>query len=170
MKTTPSLFRRFLCAIGIHVWDGNTDPEYPTPQCKHCGAWYAPRNVTQKNIVAGGDVCAGSIHNAPALGLAPNTELRECPFCNVKVLYRKSAGLGWHPVQYHDCQKANNKPSTTRKIIQISASGVENTATTQCSFIWTALCDDGSVWALGYNDTSWERLPEIPSDGSAQTK
>lgn len=55
--------KRLLCLIGLHDWDGHTNPSYPVPRCRRCGRWYAPRNVAQKNIVAGGDVCAGNIYH-----------------------------------------------------------------------------------------------------------
>lgn len=63
MPKKPSLGRRLLCLIGLHAWDGHTEPEYPAPRCIHCGAWYGPRNVTQKNIICGGDVAAGNIYH-----------------------------------------------------------------------------------------------------------
>lgn len=50
-----------------------------------------------------------------------------------------------------------------RKIVQVSVSGVENTAYTQSSCIVVALCDDGTAWTWrwGSQDT-WDRLPDIP--------
>lgn len=50
-----------------------------------------------------------------------------------------------------------------RKIIQIAAAGVENTYSTQCSHITTALCDDGTVWEIHDNSQPiWRQLPPIP--------
>ena len=46
------------------------------------------------------------------------------------------------------------------KIIQISTTWVENNSTTQCSFIITALCEDGTVWfktSLS-NSVGWTRM------------
>ena len=53
-----------------------------------------------------------------------------------------------------------------RKIIQICCSGVENTSSTQCSFIVVALCDDGTVWQNEDNtaDRHWCKLEDIPQD------
>lgn len=56
------LVSRLFCVVGMHDWDGNTDPNYPAPRCRRCGRWYMPRNVVQKNIICGGDVCAGNIY------------------------------------------------------------------------------------------------------------
>lgn len=53
----------------------------------------------------------------------------------------------------------------TRKIIQISTCGIENTYHTQSNMVTTALCDDGSIWRLCDNVNSvWQRLPDIPQD------
>ncbi len=53
-----------------------------------------------------------------------------------------------------------------RRIVQIATAGVENTRSTQCNHITTALCDDGTVWELADNtdNPQWRRLPEIPQD------
>lgn len=36
------------CAIGIHKWDGHTDPEYPAPRCERCGTWHH-RDIFNRN-------------------------------------------------------------------------------------------------------------------------
>lgn len=52
-----------------------------------------------------------------------------------------------------------------RKIIQISTSGVENNFGTQCNYIVSALCDDGSVWVGSDNPyNAWVKLPDIPQE------
>ena len=30
-----------LCLIGIHDWDGNTEPWYPAPRCRRCKRWHS---------------------------------------------------------------------------------------------------------------------------------
>ena len=49
-----------------------------------------------------------------------------------------------------------------RKIVSTSTAGVANTSGTQCNWITTAVCDDGSVWWLRDNDTDWRQHPPIP--------
>jgi hypothetical protein len=53
-----------------------------------------------------------------------------------------------------------------RKIVQITATGVENTMGTQCDFMLVALCDDGTVWIKrGWSgDEIWYREPDIPQE------
>lgn len=51
-----------------------------------------------------------------------------------------------------------------RTIINITTAGVQNNAGTQCNWITTAVCNDGTVWFLRDNDTEWRQLPEIPQD------
>lgn len=75
---------RILCFFGIHSWNGGTDPDCPTPRCRRCGRWYAPRNVVQKNIVAGGDVCAGNIYRARFYGHC--RDCRRINACNQSAL------------------------------------------------------------------------------------
>lgn len=55
----------------------------------------------------------------------------------------------------------------SRKIVQISSFGVENNAGTQCNYVTTALCDDGSVWSCRDVDSYWMSLPEIPPAAKA---
>lgn len=48
-----------------------------------------------------------------------------------------------------------------RRVIQFSACGVENTDETQCSVIYTALCDDGTMWVRrGFGE--WRPVPAVP--------
>ena len=49
-----------------------------------------------------------------------------------------------------------------RKIIQIAACGVANTASTQCDGYLFALCDDGSVWCQPNNSPLWYSHSVIP--------
>lgn len=49
-----------------------------------------------------------------------------------------------------------------RKIIQIATMGVENVQTTQCYYITTALCNDGTIWQLRHAEDEWTRLPCVP--------
>lgn len=51
-----------------------------------------------------------------------------------------------------------------RKIIQISTTNVENTASTQCNYISVALCDDGTVWTLADTGNDRYKYPNIPQD------
>lgn len=45
-----------------------------------------------------------------------------------------------------------------RKIVQITSCFHE-----QCP-ITTALCDDGTLWQIGYFNKGWDKYPEIPQD------
>ena len=38
----------------------------------------------------------------------------------------------------------------------------QNNASTQCNWITTAVCDDGSMWGLRDCDAEWRELPPIP--------
>lgn len=49
-----------------------------------------------------------------------------------------------------------------RRVVTISVAGVANNASTQCNWITTAVCDDGSMWWLRDNDAEWRELPTIP--------
>lgn len=49
-----------------------------------------------------------------------------------------------------------------RKIIQVAVTGVANTAATQCNYITTALCDDGTVWEMDDASRRWGELAPIP--------
>lgn len=51
-----------------------------------------------------------------------------------------------------------------RKIIQINTTGVNNTYNTQCDYVTTALCNDGTVWVKHDQSDSWQRLPLIPQE------
>jgi hypothetical protein len=54
-----------------------------------------------------------------------------------------------------------------RRVVTISVSGVANNAGTQCNYITTAVCDDGSLWWLRDNDAEWRELPPIPQPHNA---
>jgi len=57
----------------------------------------------------------------------------------------------------------NGRFKKQRKIIQISAIGVENNSVTQCSALLYALCNDGTVWVKRdwcYGPQPW--MPEEP--------
>lgn len=45
-----------------------------------------------------------------------------------------------------------------RKIVQIAQSD------TGAAVVITALCDDGSLWAINTKNLAWNRLPDIPQD------
>jgi hypothetical protein len=51
----------FLCFFGLH--DYHRPAKLLAPQCRRCGKRDLPRNVVQKNIIAGGDVCAGDAYH-----------------------------------------------------------------------------------------------------------
>ncbi len=55
----------------------------------------------------------------------------------------------------------------TRRVILLSTAGVNNNAGTQCNWIATVVCNDGSVWALRDVDDRWHRLPSIPQSPEA---
>ena len=55
-----------------------------------------------------------------------------------------------------------------RKIIQIQTCGVDNTSSTQCSFIRTALCDDGTVWE-SYDYKEWCLVVNVPQEAKEPT-
>ena len=56
----------------------------------------------------------------------------------------------------------------TRKIIQITSTGVENTIQTQCNVMFMALCDDGTVWVTSdrilWDDNPWENVKGVPQE------
>lgn len=52
----------------------------------------------------------------------------------------------------------------TRKIIQISVTGVENVQETQCNFVMTALCNDGTIWNRFGHQSNWVKVESIPQD------
>lgn len=52
----------------------------------------------------------------------------------------------------------------TRKIIQICVTGVDNTQETQCDFVMTALCNDGTVWNRFGHQSNWLKVENIPQD------
>lgn len=55
-----------------------------------------------------------------------------------------------------------------RKVVQICTTSVKNTYETQCDFITTALCDDGSMWIRYGNKSEWNRIEEVPDfEGSS---
>lgn len=51
-----------------------------------------------------------------------------------------------------------------RKIIQISESSSMSSNPYRHFWRLSALCDDGSIWALGGISKKWTRLPDIPQD------
>lgn len=51
-----------------------------------------------------------------------------------------------------------------RKIISVSTCGVTNTQATQCNFVTTALCDDGSIWQCDDTHPEWRRFEDIPAE------
>ncbi len=57
-----------------------------------------------------------------------------------------------------------------RKVAQISTTSVKNTYETQCDFIITALCSDGSMWIRYGNKPEWNRIEAVPDfEGSSPT-
>jgi len=55
-----------------------------------------------------------------------------------------------------------NPQTTKRKIIQISACGVQENGATQCEMMLHALCDDGTVWVGNNRSHVWRPIAEIP--------
>lgn len=51
-----------------------------------------------------------------------------------------------------------------RRVIQVSVVGVANTSSTQCSYVRTALCDDGTMWESDDTHTEWFPLKPIPQE------
>jgi hypothetical protein len=50
-----------------------------------------------------------------------------------------------------------------RQVIQISTIRVDESLTTQCEYITTALCNDGTIWEIANrNYAEWTRIPDIP--------
>lgn len=45
---------------------------------------------------------------------------------------------------------------TLNNIIQVSTSSVENNQSTQCNYIVTALCSDGTLWEKRDGRENWE--------------
>ena len=50
-----------------------------------------------------------------------------------------------------------------RKIIQICSAGVKQTNWTQCDYILTALCNDGTIWVWDFKHP-WNQIDPIPQD------
>jgi len=50
----------------------------------------------------------------------------------------------------------------TRRIVQIAACGVDNVSSTQCAYITTALCDDGTLWEQRNTSSDWRCFSPIP--------
>lgn len=53
-----------------------------------------------------------------------------------------------------------------RRVIQLAATGHENTVQTQSSMSLFALCDDGAMFAFDFSDTAWIPIPAIPQPAS----
>lgn len=49
-----------------------------------------------------------------------------------------------------------------RRVVAISMAGVENTQATQCNYITTALCNDGTMWIQRSVENDWHELEPIP--------
>lgn len=54
-------------------------------------------------------------------------------------------------------QGAEDSPAHFRRVVQIAMSGVENTMSTQCSWMVYALCNDGTVWER-CGDSDWRNI------------
>jgi hypothetical protein len=52
---------------------------------------------------------------------------------------------------------------SSRKVVQLSVTGVANTVSTQCNWVCVALCEDGSMWVNRQCDDEWGVLPPIPA-------
>lgn len=53
-------------------------------------------------------------------------------------------------------------PIPGRRIVSVSVAGVQNNPGTQCNWLTTAVCDDGSIWCIKDNEAEWWELPPIP--------
>jgi len=53
-----------------------------------------------------------------------------------------------------------------RRVIQISSNHLENTSTTQASFVLYALCDDGTIWE-SWGGRPWIQIPPVPGTTDA---
>jgi hypothetical protein len=58
-----------------------------------------------------------------------------------------------------------------RKIVQVTAAGVEEKQSTQCECFLFALCDDGTLWMTDNRivfgrpgEPYWTRLQDVPQD------
>ena len=49
-----------------------------------------------------------------------------------------------------------------RHVVAIAMARSENNSTTQCNYVTTALCNDGTMWWIRDVDTEWREMPEIP--------
>lgn len=60
------------------------------------------------------------------------------------------------------CSGPHPTPVASRRVIQITATGVVENASTQCEFVLHALCDDGSIWWRDNRGSGWVRVSDIP--------
>ena len=49
-----------------------------------------------------------------------------------------------------------------RKPISLAMCGVENTQQTQCNYVTTVICDDGTIWEQDDRHGDWRQLSNIP--------
>lgn len=57
--------------------------------------------------------------------------------------------------------KQSKSRPVARRIVQMSANGVDNNIHTQCNVIIHALCDDGSLWELRDTQQRWVQVDPI---------
>lgn len=58
--------------------------------------------------------------------------------------------------------------SDYRKPIQISITYVENVHATQCNYIRTVLCNDGTIWENDDMNHDWREMKPIPQPKEAR--
>lgn len=59
-------------------------------------------------------------------------------------------------------KKNMSENNTERRAVMVSVAGVANNSGTQCNWITTVVCDDGSIWWMRDNDSEWRDLPPLP--------
>ncbi len=79
-----------------------------------------------------------------------------------KVMSEENKGHDAVPSAFQRVIRESFRPTPRPRIIQIATSGVESNAQTQCNWVTTALCDDGSVWYISDRNECWFPLPKIP--------
>ncbi len=51
-----------------------------------------------------------------------------------------------------------------RRVIGLSVVGVANTSSTQCNYVRTVLCDDGTIWENDDTHPEWQLVKPIPQE------
>lgn len=67
-------------------------------------------------------------------------------------------------------QSTSLDPLGRRRAVAIAMARTENNYATQCNYVTTALCNDGTMWSIRDNDTEWREMPGIPQPPNDQVE